>query len=124
MEDITKFVFDYLIKNTNESKKIINRDLDSIVQLQFNCHPLSEGRVRGIIHEIRTQMPILREDGVTGWVCGDSEGYYVSYNPYRILEHLNQFNGKIMKMQLVYRKGMQVLSDKIFYKQLELFHQD
>ena len=73
-----------------------------------------------MIHQIRVHNPIHNEDGQVGWVCGNSDGYFLSYNAIDILTHLNSFEGKIRKMMVVHKKGMETLKNKIYYMQTSL----
>lgn len=109
------------LRNTNVKKTLNNYELDSILQLGLNIPALGDGKVRAIIHEIRTKEIILNDNNEEGWICGGHDGYWLTYNPYEILKHLEQFEGKIKKMMLVHRIGMKKLTDKLYYKQLELF---
>jgi hypothetical protein len=117
---ITDFVVDYFKSKTKKNKQITNQELDILLQTELNVRPLSEGGIRALIHYIRVHIIIENEEGEKGWICGTSDGYYLTYNPIDILTHLNQFEGKIRKMMLVHKRGMSMLVDKIYYKQAEM----
>ena len=119
-----KFIIDYAVDyfktSTSKKKQIKNQELDQILQIQLGITPLSEGGIRGLIHEIRKNVSIENEEGSKGWICGSSDGYYLSYNPLDILTHLMQYEGKINKMKTIHQKGMELLRTKIYYSQQEI----
>jgi hypothetical protein len=117
---ITDFVVDYFKKKTKKNKQITNQELDILLQTDLGVRPLSEGGIRALVHYIRVNIVIENEEGEKGWICGTSDGYYLTYNAIDILTHLNQFEGKIRKMMLVHKRGMSMLVDKIYYKQAEM----
>ena len=120
MQLLIDFTIEYLKKNTSHKKVINNQELDELLQVSLGCNPIGDGGIRNIIHQIRTKHTIQTEEGNKGWVCASNEGYYVTYNPYLILKHLEQFEGKIKKMVHVHRKGMSLLTEKLYFKQLEM----
>lgn len=120
-----EYCIDYLKENTSFNKQVINADLDIILQEEFSLRsPLGDGKIREIIHDIRIHYNIENEVGESGWICGTSDGYFISYNPYHISKHLQSFEGKINKMKMVLSKGESVLKFKLYYKQSELFNKD
>lgn len=121
---ITDFVVDYLKSKTSKKRQITNQELDELLQLQLGTTAFSEAGIRALIHYIRVHITIENEQGEKGWICGTTDGYYLSYNAVDILTHLNQFEGKIRKMMLVHKKGMSMLVDKIYYKQAEMQFKD
>ena len=124
-KEILEYTIQYLKENTTITKQIINADLDHILQNKFNLnYPLGDKKIRDIIHDIRVYYNIENEQGESGWICGSYQGYFISYNPYHISEHLQQFEGKINKMKMVLFKGESVLKFKLYYKQSELFNND
>ena len=124
-KEILEYTIEYLKENTSINKQIINADLDHILQNKFNLnYPIHDKGIRDIIHDIRVYYNIENEKGESGWVCGSHDGYFVSYNPYHISKHLQQFEGKINKMRMVLSKGESVLKYKLYYKQSKLFNED
>jgi hypothetical protein len=123
-KEMLKYTIEYLKDNTSINKQIINNDLDLILQNKFNLNcALGDKRIREIIHDIRIYYNIENKKGESGWICGSHDGYFISYNPYEISKHLQQFEGKINKMKMVLSKGESVLKFKLYYKQSELFLQ-
>lgn len=117
-----EFVYDYLIKNSSTRKRIVNQKLAKALKKEFDMKShVHESFIRKCINTIRTKMTIVSEYGELGWVCGDSDGYWVSFNADEIQAHLYSFNGKILKMLAVHQKGQEVLMGKIRTKQLEIF---
>lgn len=115
------YLIDYFKFNTSKKKPITNQQIDLLLQTSLGTKPIGDGGIRALIHEIRKNYEIYHDDTKErGWVCGNSDGYYLTYNPHDILDHMNQFEGKIRKMMLIHRKGMEVLVDKIYYKQSTL----
>ena len=106
-----------MLSAISKKKQITNQKLDELLQLELGTNPMSEGGIRALIHYMRVNVNIENEEGEKGWICGTSDGYYLTYNAIDILAHLNQFEGKIRKMMLVHKKGMSMLVDKIYYKQ-------
>jgi hypothetical protein len=120
-DEIIEFVIEYLKKNASKKNPITNQQLDSQIQIAFNLKkPLGDGHIRAIVHDIRRFSDITNKKGEKGWVCGNVNGYFVSYNAYDILEHLNNFEGKIRKMTFVHQEGMKLLVNKMYYKQGKL----
>jgi hypothetical protein len=117
---ITDFVVDYFKHKTSKKKQITNRELDEVLMLELGVKSFADADIRALIHYIRVHITIENEEGEKGWICGTSDGYYLTYNAVDILTHLNQFEGKIRKMMLVHRRGMSMLVDKIYYKQQEI----
>jgi hypothetical protein len=117
---ITDYVVKYFKEKTKKNKQITNQELDILLQTDLGVRPLSEGGIRALVHYIRVNIVIENEEGEKGWICGTSDGYYLTYNAIDILTHLNQFEGKIRKMMLVHKRGMSMLVDKIYYKQAEM----
>lgn len=117
---VTDFVVNYFKEKTSKRKQITNQKLDELLQVELGTNPMSEGGIRALIHHLRVHVNIENESGEKGWICGTSDGYYLTYNPIDILSHLNQFEGKIRKMMLVHKKGMSMLVDKIYYKQTSM----
>jgi hypothetical protein len=117
---VVDFVVDYFKAKTSKRKQITNQNLDALLQTELGLKPISEGGIRAMIHYLRVHVTIENEEGEKGWICGTSDGYYLTYNPIDILAHLQQFEGKIRKMMLVHRRGMSMLVDKIYYKQTEM----
>ena len=117
---ITDYVVNYFKTSTSRKKQITNQNLDELLQLELKTKAFSDGGIRALIHFIRVHIVIENEEGEKGWICGTSDGYYLTYNPIDILTHLNQFEGKIRKMMLVHKRGMSMLVDKIYYKQQEM----
>ena len=117
---ISDFVIDYFKTKTSKRKQITNQKLDELLQMELGLNPIGEGGIRAMIHYLRVNMIIENGEGEKGWICGTSEGYYLTYNAIDILAHLEQFEGKIRKMLVVHRKGMSMLVDKIYYKQSEI----
>ena len=119
-----KFVTDFVVENfknkTSKKKQITNQSLDELLQLELGTKAFSEGGIRALIHYIRVNISIENAEGDKGWICGTSDGYYLTYNAVDILTHLNQFEGKIRKMMLVHKRGMSILSNKIYFLQQEL----
>jgi hypothetical protein len=115
------YLIDYFKFNTSKKKPITNERIDQLLQTSLGLKPIGDGGIRALIHEIRKNYEIVHEDTQDrGWICGNSDGYYLTYSPHDILDHMNQFEGKIRKMMLIHRKGMEVLMDKIYYKQSKL----
>lgn len=121
---ITDFVVDYFKAKTSKKKQITNQELDELLQLQLGTTAFSDAGIRALVHYIRVHITIENEEGEKGWICGTTDGYYLTYNAVDILTHLNQFEGKIRKMMLVHKKGMSMLVDKIYYKQAEMQFKD
>ena len=121
---ITDFVVNHFKHKTSRRKQITNQQLDDLLQLELGTTAFSEAGIRALIHFIRVHITIENEQGEKGWICGTTDGYYLTYNAVDILEHLNQFEGKIRKMMLVHKKGMSMLVDKIYYKQAEMQFKD
>jgi len=117
---ITDFVVDYFKRKTSKKKQITNRQLDEVLVNELGVKQFADADIRALIHYIRVHIIIENEEGEKGWICGTSDGYYLTYNAVDILTHLNQFESKIRKMMLVHRKGMSMLVDKIYYKQQEI----
>ena len=117
---ITEFVVDYMKRRTSKKNQITNTQLDSLLQTELGAKPMSEAGIRALIHHIRVHITIVNEEGENGWICGSTDGYYVSFNAIDILTHLQAFEGKIRKMMAVHRRGMSMLVNKIYYKQSEL----
>ena len=124
LNKMEKFIIDYAVdyfkESTSKKKQIKNQELDQLLQLQLNINPLSDSGIRGLIHEIRRDVVIENEEGDKGWICGSSDGYYLSYNAIDILTHLMGYEGKINKMKMIHKRGMDMLKDKIYYKQQEI----
>lgn len=117
-----EFLYDYLITNSSTKERIVNQKLAKILKKEFNMKShVHESFIRKCINTIRTKMTIINQVGDLGWVCGDSDGYWVSYNADEIQAHLFAFNGKILKMLAVHQKGQEVLMGKIRTKQLQMF---
>jgi len=115
------YLLDYFKYNTSKKKPITNQRIDQLLQSNLGMKPIGEGGIRALIHEIRKNYSIFNDDTKErGWVCGGNDGYYITYNGHDILEHMNQFEGKIRKMMVIHRKGMEILMDKIYYKQATL----
>lgn len=121
---VTDFVVSYLKENTSKKKQITNQQLDDLLQLQLGTTAFSDGGIRALIHYIRVHITIENEQGEKGWICGTTDGYYLTYNAVDILTHLNRFESNIRKMMLVHKKGMSILVDKIYYKQAEIQFKD
>lgn len=117
---ITDFVVDYFKSKTTKKKQITNQQLDNLLQSELGCNQFHESGIRALIHYMRVHIIIENENGQKGWICGTSDGYYLSYNALDILTHLQAFEGKIRKMMMVHRKGMSMLVDKIYYTQKEI----
>jgi len=117
---ITDYVVEYFKSMTSKKKQVNNQTLDEVLQRNLGIKSFTPSGIRSLIHFIRLNIIIENEKGEKGWICGTSEGYYLSYNAVHILEHLNQFESKIRKMMLIHKKGMSMLVDKIYYKQQEL----
>jgi hypothetical protein len=117
MENIIMTTMLEKLKMTTKNNQVTNSELDAYIQNKLETKPVSEGGIRAYIHHIRLHVDITNDKGHKGWVCGTSDGYYVTYNPYEILDHLRSFEGKINKMMQVHRKGMSILMDKVYYKQ-------
>ena len=117
---ILEFTIDYFKANTNKKQPITNQKLDQVLQDGMGCRPFSEGGIRALIHQIRVQCRITDGNENVGWICGNSDGYYLSYSALDILTHLTQFEGKIRKMMKVHKKGMETLMNKMYYTQTEL----
>lgn len=117
---ITDFVVEYMKNNTTAKKPITNQRLDLLLQTELNCNSFHESGIRALIHYMRLHVNIENDNGDKGWICGSSDGYFLSYNPIQILTHLQQFEGKIRKMMRVHEKGMSLLVNKLYYKQLEM----
>ena len=117
-----EFLYDYLITNSSTKERLVNQKLAKILKKEFNMKShVHESFIRKCINTIRTKMTIINQSGDLGWVCGDSDGYWVSYNADEIQAHLFAFNGKILKMLAVHQKGQEVLMGKIRTKQLQMF---
>lgn len=115
------YLIDYFKFNTSKKKPITNQQIDLLLQTSLGLKPIGDGGIRALIHEIRKNYEIYDDEtNERGWVCGNSDGYYLTYNPHDILDHMNQFEGKIRKMMMIHRKGMEVLVNKIYYKQSSL----
>jgi hypothetical protein len=115
------YLIDYFKFNTSKKKPITNERIDQLLQSNLGIKPIGDGGIRALIHEIRKNYPIVHDDTKErGWVCGGNDGYYITYNAHDILDHMNQFEGKIRKMMVIHRKGMEILMDKIYYKQSTL----
>ena len=117
---IVDFVVEHFKAKTTKRKQITNQQLDTLLQTEMNTRPFSDGGIRALIHHIRVHRTIVNENGEKGWICGTTDGYYLTYNAIDILTHLNQFEGKIRKMMLVHKKGMATLSEKIYYLQSKM----
>jgi hypothetical protein len=117
---ITDFVVAYFKQKTTKKKQITNRQLDEVLVNELGVKQFADADIRALIHYIRVHIIIENEEGEKGWICGTSDGYYLTYNAVDILTHLNQFESKIRKMMLVHRRGMSMLVDKIYYKQQEI----
>lgn len=117
---ITDYVIGYFKEKTNRRKMITNQQLDLLLQQDLGCRAFSDGGIRALIHQIRVHNVIRNQEGEVGWICGTHDGYYLSYNAIDILTHLNQFEGKIRKMMVVHKKGMETLKNKIYYMQSTL----
>ena len=110
-----------LLKKTNKKKTMKNQEIDSLIQKEFKLkNPLTEPKIRECVHYIRLFYDIKNSKDELGWICGTSDGYYISYTPYEILSHLESFEGKIRKMMLIHKKGMSILQNKIYYRQSQL----
>jgi hypothetical protein len=120
-----EFIYDYLIKNSSTRQRIVNQKLGKKLRDAFNMKThVHESFVRKCINHIRTKMNIINQTGDLGWVCGDSDGYWISFNADEIQAHLYSFQGKILKMMTVHQKGQDVLMGKMRTKQLEMFQAD
>jgi hypothetical protein len=110
-----------ILKKTNKKKTMRNEEIDTLIQKECGLKKsLTEPKVRECIHYIRLFYEIKNDKGELGWICGTSDGYYISYTPNEILSHLESFEGKIRKMMLIHKKGMSILQDKIYYRQSKL----
>lgn len=117
-----EFIYDYLMKNSSTRERIVNQKLAKVMKKHFEMKGhVHESFIRKCINTIRTKMNIISSTGDLGWVCGDSDGYWVSYNADEIQAHLYSFNGKILKMLAVHQKGQEVLMGKIRTRQLDIF---
>ena len=121
---VTDFVIDYMKRHTNSRKPITNQKLDLLLQTELGCTQFHESGIRALIHYIRLHVDIVNENQEKGWICGVSDGYYLSYNAVHILTHLQAFEGKIRKMMLVHERGMSLLVNKLYYKQAEFDFKD
>ena len=117
---IVDFVVDYFKTKTSKKKQINNQQLDTLIQNSLGTTPFSDSGIRELIHYLRVNVEITNEEGERGWICASSDGYYLTYNATDILQHLESFEGKIRKMRRVHSKGMEVLVNKIYYKQAEM----
>jgi hypothetical protein len=117
---VLDFAVDYFKNKTSRRKVVKNQELDAIIQENLGTNPLHESGVRSLIHYIRLNVNFENEEGEKGWICGMSDGYYLSYNAMEILSHLESFEGKIQKMMKIHQKGMSILVNKIYYKQQKL----
>jgi len=119
-----QFIVDYVVehfkKNTSKKRLINNQQLDLLMQTDLNTTAFHDSGIRALVHYLRVNVDITNESGEKGWICATTDGYYLSYNANDILMHLTSFEGKIAKMRRVHNKGLQVLMDKIYYKQQEL----
>jgi hypothetical protein len=119
---LVDYTIEYLKMTTSIGKQITNNSLDGVLQSAFGLSkPLGDGKIREIIHIIRTNHTIYNEEKQLGWICGTHDGYYVTYNPYEIIKSIRSFEGKIRKMNLVVQKGYETLFTKTYYKQGSLF---
>lgn len=115
------YIIDLLKTKTSKKKPITNQQIDLLLQTDLGMRSVGDGGIRALIHEIRRNYQICHnKTKEVGWVCGNSDGYYLTYNAHDILEHMNQFESRIRKMMLIHRKGMEVLVDKVYYKQSSL----
>jgi hypothetical protein len=117
---VVDFVVDYFKTKTTKRKQINNQQLDSLMQESLGTNAFGDGGIRALIHYLRVNIVITNEQGEKGWISASSDGYYLTYNPTDILAHLEQFEGKIRKMRRVHSKGMEILMEKIYYKQTEM----
>jgi len=111
------FLANYLKENTSNTKVINNQEIDHLLQTRLEMKPVGEVKIRALIHYMRVNMKIKNDAGEEGWICADSDGYYLSFNPIHIMKHLERHDGKIEKMMLVRQKGYDVLKNKVFYRQ-------
>ena len=116
---IVDFTIAYFQTCTDIKNKVTNQDLDRQIQNAVGTRPLTEGGIRALIHHIRVHHSIKNDSGSEGWICGCTDGYYLSYNGFDIITHLNQFEGKIRKMMVVHKRGMETLKNKMYHIQQE-----
>ena len=117
---IVSFLIDYFKEKTSHKNPITNQSIDILLQENMKTKELGQANVRGLIHYIRVNFSIKNEEGEEGWICGTSDGYYLSYDPIHIMNHLERFDSKIHKMMLVRKKGYKILENKVYYRQSKL----
>lgn len=125
INSMLKFTVNYIRENATIQKPIKNQDLDLVLQEEFKLKKqLGDGRIRVLIHDCRLYVDILDDEGQRGWLCANAEGYFVCYSPSVINAWAASFFSKINQMMKVYEKSHEVLSEKTFYKQGNLFDAD
>lgn len=118
--NVLTYLIDYFKHKTSAKKPITNAEIDVLLQNEVKTKEIGQGGIRALIHYIRTNVSIKNEAGEEGWVCGSSDGYYLSFDPIHILTHLESFDGKIQKMMLVRKKGYEILERKVYYRQSKI----
>jgi len=118
--NVLSYLIDFFKEKTSHKKQINNQEIDHLLQTNLEIKPIGEGGIRALIHYIRMNVNIKNESGDEGWVCGSSDGYYLTFDPIHILTHLQSFDGKISKMMLIRNKGYALLEKKVYYKQQKL----
>ena len=118
--NVLSYLIDFFKEKTSHKKQINNQEIDHLLQTNLEIKPIGEGGIRALIHYIRMNVTIKNENGDEGWVCGSSDGYYLTFDPIHILTHLQSFDGKISKMMLIRNKGYALLEKKVYYKQQKL----
>jgi hypothetical protein len=118
--NVLSYLIDFFKEKTSHKKQINNQEIDHLLQTNLEIKPIGEGGIRALIHYIRMNVTIKNESGDEGWVCGSSDGYYLTFDPIHILTHLQSFDGKISKMMLIRNKGYALLEKKVYYKQQKL----
>ena len=118
--NILSYLVDFFKEKTSHKKQINNQEIDHLLQTNLEIKPIGEGGIRALIHYIRMNVTITNKEGEEGWICGSSDGYYITFDPIHILTHLERFDSKIRKMMLIRNKGYALLEKKVYYKQQKL----
>jgi len=119
---LESYLLSYLMENTSTRKKVTSEVLFKYLKSNklISAKWKNDGSIiRGLVHKVRLEHPIYKNDQI-GWVCGGQNGYWVSYSPFEIKDHLDSFFAKIGKMMKVYMKGQEVLNSKVFMQQGKL----
>lgn len=118
--NLVAFLVDYMKKKTSPKKPITNNEIDFMLQNELGTKPIADAGIRALIHYIRVNVPIKNENNEEGWICASADGYYLTFDPIHILQHLESYEGKIHKMMLVRKKGYEILERKVYYKQSKI----